>query len=658
MCETFITGKCHPAAIVMKTKRPRPRISTMNRFPHGCALAGFLVAVGLSPFCRGDGLPLVNAIHDDFVGSGNCAVCHTNLQDQSGQDVSIDTHWRSTMMANSAKDPLWQAKVSSEVLRNPALQSVIEEKCATCHMPMARTQAKAQGTPVKILGEDGFLNETHPLHDLAMDGVSCTACHQITDTNLGQQASFSGGYSIDTSTQSPDRLIYGPFAAPFTNQMRNNLGFTPVEGVHTTQSGLCGVCHNLETPYVDASGNVLGTFPEQMTYLEWEHSQFNSTAPEGRECQECHMPAADGGVVLSNRGGAGANLQARSPFARHHFVGGNEFMLKLMAANLDELKLTASTQQIEDTRIRLISQMQSATASLSVTGVRADRDSLGIGLLVNNLAGHKFPSGFPSRRTWIHFTVTDANDEVFFESGRPDEYGRIEGNDADFLPGGCEPHHRVVSSPGQVQIYESVMENTDGEVTHTLLRGAAYRKDNRLLPKGFDLASADPRIAVFGLASSDPDFAAGQDKVFYQMASAGRPGPYLVDVKLCYQSVSAAFATDLRADDTAEVVRYLQLHDSADHTPVTVASMRFSLDPADFHHLTLEPFTMENGPDLSITGPTGGTVDLEVSDDLSNWTLLETLHPLTTPFIYEDTDAVGKPKRFYRLSWPLNLSGE
>lgn len=605
--------------------------------------------VGLAPLGLGDGLPLVNTIHDDFVGSANCALCHTGLTDTSGQDISIDTHWRSTMMANSAKDPLWQAKVSSEVERNPALQSVIEGKCATCHMPMAATQAKALGQPVKILGADGFLNASHPLHGLAMDGVSCAACHQISPTNLGQQSSFSGGYVIDTSTVAPDRLIYGPFANLQTTPMRNNVGFTPVQGVHTTKSQLCGTCHTLETPYVDAAGTVQGTFPEQMTYLEWEHSKFNSVAPLGRECQDCHMPPANGSAFISNRGG---NLQQRSPFARHHFVGGNEFMLKLMKANVVDLELTASTQQLEDTRLRLVSQMESATANLSVTGLRADTGELEIGLLVNNLVGHKFPSGFPSRRAWIHFKVTDANDVVFFESGQPTATGLIEGNDADFVAGGCEPHYEVVSSPQQVQIYESVMENTDREVTYTLLRGAAYRKDNRLLPQGFDLATADPRIAVFGEAASDTNFLGGQDEVAYRVAAGGRQGPYVVEVELLYQTVSGAFADDLRDDSTTEVLRYITMHDAADHTPVTVASMQFEIDPADFFHVVVEPFTMENGPDLTITGPAGGAVDIEVSDNLGGWSLLETIVPPTTPFTYEDTDAIGDPMRFYRVSWP------
>nr|MBC8193970.1 hypothetical protein [FCB group bacterium] len=51
-----------------------------------------------------------------FSGSGSCAVCHTQagpntaaLQDSHGKDVSQTTYWRSTMMANAAIDPLWQA---------------------------------------------------------------------------------------------------------------------------------------------------------------------------------------------------------------------------------------------------------------------------------------------------------------------------------------------------------------------------------------------------------------------------------------------------------------------------------------------------------------------------------------------------------------------
>ncbi len=84
------------------------------------------------------GGPLSSFQTADFTGPSVCATCHIGLIDQSGKDVSMPSDWRSTMMAHSGVDPVWQAKVSSEVARNPELQEVIEQKCVTCHMPMAR----------------------------------------------------------------------------------------------------------------------------------------------------------------------------------------------------------------------------------------------------------------------------------------------------------------------------------------------------------------------------------------------------------------------------------------------------------------------------------------------------------------------------------------
>jgi len=48
-----------------------------------------------------------------FSGSGNCVMCHsanqTTFLTNEGKDISPIFLWRATMMANSAKDPLWQA---------------------------------------------------------------------------------------------------------------------------------------------------------------------------------------------------------------------------------------------------------------------------------------------------------------------------------------------------------------------------------------------------------------------------------------------------------------------------------------------------------------------------------------------------------------------
>jgi len=181
------------------------------------------------------GLPLVLFETNDFTGSGNCAICHTQLTDSAGNNISIDSHWRSTIMANASKDLFWQAKVASEVVRNPGLKEVIEDKCASCHMPMAYTQAEVDGLSTLVLDE-GFLNSNNALNKAAMDGNSCTLCHQIIDPVLGE-------YHIDTSTEPPERLIYGQFEDPLQETMMQIVGFKPIAGEQISQSVLCGTCH-------------------------------------------------------------------------------------------------------------------------------------------------------------------------------------------------------------------------------------------------------------------------------------------------------------------------------------------------------------------------------------------------------------------------------
>jgi len=521
----------------------------------------------VTPAPQHPGAPLTQTQSADFSGSGNCAQCHSDLTDTTGQDVSIDTHWRASMMANSARDPLWQAKVRVEIQRAPALQATIEGKCAICHMPMARTQAAANGMAVRIFG-DGFLNSNHPYHDLAMDGVSCTLCHQIQDANLGKPASFSGNFTIDTITTSPNRLIFGPYPSPLQQPMRNWVGFTPVYGPHIESSELCATCHTLYSPYLDEKGNVAGTFPEQTAYLEWKHSTFGNGTTNETDCQDCHMPVAAGPVIIANRP---RRLSPRFPFQRHTFVGGNVFMLNLLRANMESLGLTASSDDFASAVQRTKTFLQQNTAHLHIQEARRTGETLEIHVLVQNMAGHKLPTGFPSRRMWIHLRVGDATGRPVFESGRPLPDGFIVGNDADATPGSYEPHYDLITRPDQVQIYEAIMGDTTGAVTYTLLRGAGYLKDNRLLPQGFDKATAHADIAVYGNASTDTTFVGGQDTVTYRIPVVGYTPPFTVTADLLFQSVSYQFVRDLVRTPTSEVTRFLSFYNQVDNVPVRVS---------------------------------------------------------------------------------------
>ncbi|MBL6972774.1 MAG: hypothetical protein ISR67_00155 [Sulfurimonas sp.] len=224
-----------------------------------------------------------------FSGSQNCAQCHDGIFDTSTNpdtDVSIVKAWQGTMMDNAAIDPFYLAKVASEVKRNPNFKAVIEAKCSRCHMPMANVEAGFVGDTIAMSG-DGFLNSVNPHYDAAKDGVSCTACHQIEDTpELGTVDGFSGQFSI-LENFGTDRKTYGPYTAPKTQPMINNVQFTPAYSAHMNESKLCASCHNLDTPVIDAQGSLSNaTFPEQAVYTEWEFSDFNTT----KSCQDCHMP--------------------------------------------------------------------------------------------------------------------------------------------------------------------------------------------------------------------------------------------------------------------------------------------------------------------------------------------------------------------------------
>lgn len=130
----------------------------------------------------------------------------------------------------------------------------------------------------------------------------------------------------------------------------------------------------------------------------------------------------------------------------------------------------------------------------------------------------------------------------------------------------------TIYDEGQVQVYESVMQDTEGRVTHTLLRGASYVKDNRLLPRGFAVATAPADIAVYGRAVGDGDFTGGGDAAVYEIDVGRRAGPFTVSVELLYQALSSAFVQDLLQDDTALVQRFARLYDQVDRSPTVLAS--------------------------------------------------------------------------------------
>jgi hypothetical protein len=473
-----------------------------------------------------------------FSGSQNCAQCHDGIQDANGTDVSIVKAWQGTMMANAATDPFWKAKVATEVKEHPEFKNTIEAKCSRCHTPMANVEATYNGDTVALSGE-GFLNHENYYYDAAMQGVSCTLCHQIENTDqLGTTEGFTGGFVIDTNNTDTNRTIYGPYKNPKTMPMQNSVRFTPEYSPHINESKLCATCHNLETPVIATDGNLTNfTFPEQAAYTEWEYSDFNGT----QSCQDCHMPKAEGGVIISTKG----NVGERSPFYQHKFLGANTYMLEILKKNRQKLGVLADetrfNESITDTR-----EFLKAAAVVDIKNTRFLNDTLSFDVNVTNKSGHKFPTGFPSRRVWLQVTVKNNDDQIVFESGAINSEGQITGVVYDTATNTYEPHYDKITDPSQVQIYETILQDTDDNMTYILLHALHYLKDNRILPKGLDKDDVNlpETINPHGYAETDSNFIGGSDMITYEIANLPADD-YTVTATLHYQTLSYGFAQDL-----------------------------------------------------------------------------------------------------------------
>lgn len=509
----------------------------------------------------GSGLPISHLL---FTTSNHCISCHSQVKAQDGEDISIGYLWRSSVMANSSRDPYWQASIRRETMDHPSATSAIEDKCSTCHMPMQRFQAHAEGLRGEVLKylasissgaamsepEGRLQDASDPKATLAADGVSCTLCHQIKPDNFGSEESLDGGFLIDVTRKPEERLMYGPFDDPDPGRrrlMNSTTSYVPVRGDHIRDSALCASCHTLLTNAMDDKGNAVGVLPEQVPYQEWQHSEYAN----GQSCQSCHMPEVKGQAPTTS-----IHAQMHDGVRRHVFVGGNAFLLRMLKDNHSELGVAATPDELEASAKRSEALLGEQTADVKVSAPRLESGRVRFAVQVTSRTGHKLPTGYPARRAWLHVTVRDGQGRTVFESGavRPD--GSIVGNDNDTDALKFEPHYTSITDPGQVQIYESVMGDWRGQPTTGLLYGARYLKDNRLLPRGFNKATADARIRVVGEAMQDGDFTGGGDSIAYDVAASGA-GPYNVTAELLYESIGYRWATNLEKYDAHEPRRFV-----------------------------------------------------------------------------------------------------
>jgi hypothetical protein len=316
------------------------------------------------------------------------------------------------------------------------------------------------------------------------------------------------------------------------------------------------------------AGQKAGDFLEQAPFLEWKNSTFSPGAP----CGTCHMPTKNDAMVDISSPIAKwpEGLAARKPFGKHRFMGGNAYMLRMISENLAFTGSDIAPSELLDAADAAEEHLSSGVI-LSIASAAMEGDALAADVLLENHAGHKFPTGYPGRRVWIHVRAEGASGEVIFESGGFDAEGSLVDRSGKRLDDIAQvmPHRDVIQAENEVQVYEAVGKTEKGSPTHLPLESVGYAKDNRILPIGW--SSADPLINWIQSVgvSGDATFGAGSDRVTYRIPK-GSSVKHLA-VRLLYQTVRPVELQAIAKVPHPASVRFSQMAKNRAPVPTVIA---------------------------------------------------------------------------------------
>lgn len=515
-----------------------------------------------------------------FVTSDQCFGCHsgnrygnvmlwadTSQPDKPLVNVSPYGEWRWSPMGLAGRDPIFHAQLESEIAYlkkdRPGEEGAIVDLCFSCHGAMGERQLALDSG-----GKDRFrpsivdiASHRDPRFEygaLARDGVSCAVCHHVASTEGESIMSFISEHSTGRFRYTPAAELGGPFDKPVTIPMNNSLGVKPVHDPYTLNPRLCGTCHAIDLPILDApeggpDAGAAGGHPiehssfEQATYLEWLNSAFENEIdparhPAAKSCQDCHMKGELNGVAIQTQIAAveddkypAADHRApneelavplrASGYARHQLQGLNVFLLSLFDQWSDELGVRTCDYMASGCSGKqpasgipfavrsFLEQAASETARVEVSqpavSANGGATTLTADVTVTNLTGHRFPSGVSFRRAFLDFAVRDkSTGKVLFESGRTNTIGALVDMEGHVLPaetnGSSGPegqaYHPHFWSPGA-----PITRSGQVEVYEELLKDADGRFTTSFIRQ--DDHFKDNRILPSGWRKSGPDLA-------------------------------------------------------------------------------------------------------------------------------------------------------
>jgi hypothetical protein len=375
---------------------------------------------------------------------------------------------------------------------------------------------------------------------------------------------------------------------------------------------MCATCHDVSNPILANLGlsglpdDGTGLITEQYSAADYFHvertfSEFmlsdygqqggaptnqdfqDQGAPDithAAKCQDCHMrdvtgAGADKRDAVVRPDQSVEHPQSGQPL--HDLTGGNVWVSTVLASavpgspnyelyndqqlNQGPAALTLDLTQGEGIDpVALLAGADRARQQLllaaTIKGLAYDPATGTLSFQVQNNSGHKLISGFPEgRRMFVNVKAYDAGGGVIYEVNPYDEAaGTLKGLSYPYLGQGLPDPQPLVGGETYVDelVYEMKPSSTDltGETKtfHFALATGRY-KDNRIPPRGFDIANAGDRLAQPVIGGSEvpnhftiAEYAGGYDDVSLTIPT----GATSVEVNLYYQTTSREYIEFLR----------------------------------------------------------------------------------------------------------------
>lgn len=433
----------------------------------------------------------------ELISPFNCTFCH-EFEDDGNPDqlVAPYDNWKSSLMAQAARDPVWHAALAI-ANQDAALSG---DTCIRCHSPNA------------WLGGRSVPTDTSAFIESDWHGVQCNFCHRVVDPvsnpenpteDLPILKNLMAGGLLPTQPGNaryivdPDDVRRGPL-----DDVPENFHNVPILVSPFHREGqFCGTCHDVSNPlftrqvdgtYVlntmDAAHptqNAHQMMPEQRTYSEWLNSSFASTGvyfpdhrfggdhPTGvmRSCQDCHMPKNFGGLCVfwDTR-----PFFPRADVAEHSFVGANTWVIGAVQEEYGQNQTGMSPADVDLNQARTQNMLRNAS-DMQVAQLGPQ-----LKVRVINQSGHKLPTGYPEgRRAWLNVQFLDASSELIVERGAYDFF-------------------TATLTAGDTKVYEMTLGMSPdiakqvghpAGASHHLMLNNKVLKDNRIPPRGFTNAA-------------------------------------------------------------------------------------------------------------------------------------------------------------------------